>query len=630
MCGIVIGVNTKWGNDPLSTLSHRGPDFSNFIKKNNIFMGHTRLSILDLSKTGNQPMVSNDKNYIMVYNGEIYNHIEVREKLILKGYIFRGTSDSETLLNSWIEWGKNCLKLLNGIFAFGIYDIKRKKLYIARDRFGVKPQYFYHCGNTIAFSSEIKTFLNIKNFNSEIEPNALVNYLTFLWSPGEITMYKNIKKILPGTISELDLEKMSFKSSKFFLEPESNDYWDYTEKDWVKIIDEKLNQAVERQMLSDTPIGYFLSGGLDSSLLVAMARTQFPSKKIECFTIDQFRGSNQKGYSDDLPFAKKVSEFLDINLNVIYDRAMWVDFFDKMIWHLDEPQADLAPINVSKISKQAKLMGIKVLIGGAGGDDIFSGYRRHMAAIFNDKINLLPKPILSIISKTIHSFSSSNHIFRRMKKLTRDWDKGSNQQLMGYFNWLPNELTISKIFSNKVYNEVKNYDPYNYGLNILSSKTNSQLIDKLLMLEQKTFLIDHNLNYTDKLSMLHGVEARVPYLDNDLVELTTHIPQNFKIRKGISKYILKKVAEKYLPDDVIYRSKTGFGAPLDDLLESDFKFIIQKYLNEKKIKEDNIFNHKTISEILNKNKQGDVSYNYNILSLLSIQSWLKQFPWSIN
>tara|TARA_B100000886_G_scaffold339663_1_gene305810 strand:- start:771 stop:2102 length:1332 start_codon:yes stop_codon:yes gene_type:complete len=443
-------------------------------------------------------------------------------------------------------------------------------------------------------------------------------------------MYKNIKKILPGTISELDLEKMSFKSSKFFLEPESNDYWDYTEKDWVKIIDEKLNQAVERQMLSDTPIGYFLSGGLDSSLLVAMARTQFPSKKIECFTIDQFRGSNQKGYSDDLPFAKKVSEFLDINLNVIYDRAMWVDFFDKMIWHLDEPQADLAPINVSKISKQAKLMGIKVLIGGAGGDDIFSGYRRHMAAIFNDKINLLPKPILSIISKTIHSFSSSNHIFRRMKKLTRDWDKGSNQQLMGYFNWLPNELTISKIFSNKVYNEVKNYDPYNYGLNILSSKTNSQLIDKLLMLEQKTFLIDHNLNYTDKLSMLHGVEARVPYLDNDLVELTTHIPQNFKIRKGISKYILKKVAEKYLPDDVIYRSKTGFGAPLDDLLESDFKFIIQKYLNEKKIKEDNIFNHKTISEILNKNKQGDVSYNYNILSLLSIQSWLKQFPWSIN
>ena len=631
MCGIVGSVNAKWVKDPLKFISHRGPDFQDSITTDNVFLGHTRLSILDLSDLGNQPMLSPDSRFSLVYNGEIYNHLSIREELLKKGYKFKSVSDTETLLYSWIEWGQACVNRFNGIFAFAIFDKKKYKLFIVRDQFGVKPLYIYKKQNTIAFSSEIKALINLESFDSTLNFESIVNYLTFLWSPGSRTMYRYVNKLLPGNMivvntKTYEVSNQDLRHKKLF----NGDYWELSEEEWIKKIDHGLNEAVENQLLSDAPLGFFLSGGLDSSLLVAIAKNQSQNGIIECFTINQYKDSKTDGFIDDLPYAKKVAKHLDISLNIIDSRYNWMDSFDDMIWQLDEPQADLAPINLMMISRYAKSLGIKVLIGGTGGDDVFSGYRRHQALFLNSFFDYLPSVFLKITSNFISllKFNNSTKI-RRIKKISRDWGDSQSNQMMGYFNWLPNDQFIFEILSTKVTEKIRHYNPYSYGQKLLQENLNLSKIDQMLMLEQNTFLIDHNLNYTDKLSMVEGVEARVPYLDKNLVQLSGHIPEHFKMKKQISKYILKKVAEKYLPKDVIYRSKTGFGAPVNELMKKEFKQMITKNLNSDKICKDGIFDAITVEKILQENKSGIADYNYNILSLLSIQSWLKQYPWKV-
>ena len=630
MCGIVGSINIKWSKDPLLSIINRGPDYQDFINIKNVFLGHTRLSIQDLSSLGNQPMQSSDGRFTLVYNGEIYNHWQIRENLIKKGYTFNSTSDTETLMYSWVEWGQDAINYFNGIFAFAIHDMKENKLFIVRDQFGVKPLYIYSKGGKIAFSSEIKAFINTKDFDSTLNFESIVNYLTFLWSPGPRTMYKYVNKLIPGQIIEIDTKTLATKQnrvppSKLF----NGEYWDLSESEWIKKIDDKLNVAVEKQLLSDAPLGYFLSGGLDSSLLVAIAKTQRPNNKLECFTIDQFKDSSGDGFIDDLPYAKKVAKYLDVSLNIIDGRDDWVNLFDKMIWQLDEPQADLAPINVSIISSFAKNMGIKVLIGGAGGDDVFSGYRRHQALLLNSKLDYFPRYLFKMLSSLIQDIPFSNTKIRRLKKFSRDWGADDFDQLLGYFNWLPSNHFVFEMFSDKSLSKILDYNPYSYGKKILSECSVMSKLDQLLVLEQKTFLIDHNLNYTDKLSMVEGVEARVPYLDFDLVKLAGHIPQSMKMKNNIPKYILKKVAEKYLPKDVINRSKTGFGAPVKELMKNEFTNLILRDLSKENIEKDGIYNYPVIEKMITDNDRGKADYSYNILSLLSIQSWLKQFPWTI-
>ena len=281
------------------------------------------------------------------------------------------------------------------------------------------------------------------------------------------------------------------------------------------------------------------------------------------------------------------------------------------------------------ISRYAKSLGIKVLIGGTGGDDVFSGYRRHQALLLNNSLEFIPKPFLKILSKFIKHIPSSNNSMRRLKKISRDWGQNKTNQILGFFNWLPSNQFFLKIISDQLLSKIQNYEPYSYGENLLSQNAEVSDLDQVLILEQNTFLIDHNLNYTDKLSMSEGVEVRVPYLDKDLIKLAGHIPQKFKIRNHVPKYILKKVAEKYLPKDIIYRSKTGFGAPVNELIKNNFSAMITEVLNNDTINKDGIFNGQTIEKIILENKNGTADYNYNILSLLAIQSWLNQFPWKI-
>jgi asparagine synthase (glutamine-hydrolysing) len=622
MCGILGNYGSSSDDfmkvTSLEDIGHRGPDSMGYYKNKNVYLGHTRLSILDVSERGNQPMFSEDGQYIIIFNGEIYNHLELR-KAVLSDVEFNSTCDTETVLKGLIKEGKKFIDRLNGIFAFSFYNLKTNDFIIVRDHFGIKPLYYYKSEKEISFSSELKAINGFVK-NKSINTKALRNYVNFLWSPGEDTPINEIKKLLPGHYLSGNVNDIkNIKSKRFYSIPFRGDYFQKKENEIVDLLEAKLVKAVERQMLSDVPIGFFLSGGLDSSLLVAIAKKLYPEKSMECFTI-KINHDNKEGFSDDLHYAEKVAKFLNVNLNIVEANVDIMSSFDKLIYHLDEPQSDPAPINILNICNLAKSKGIKVLIGGTAGDDLFSGYRRHQALRFEKYFEAIPLLLRKGIKKISSKLDKRKPIYRRFSKLVKDIDKSKEARLLGYFDWIDKD-TLSGLFIDKIKDD--KYAFFKELSSLIPEGTKD--LNKMLFWELNTFLVDHNLNYTDKASMATGVEVRVPFLDKDLVEFSTLIPPELKMKGSETKYILKKVAERYLPNEVIYRSKTGFGAPIRTWILNDMSALINQYLNKKTVVERGIFDYEKIEDLIEKNRKGLVDASYTIWSLLAIESWMRQF-----
>lgn len=628
MCGIAgcIGVNKYNIANVIESISHRGPDSSGFFSEDKVFLAHTRLAIQDLSENGNQPMFSVCGRYVIIFNGEIYNHLDVRKKDD-RNIFYRSTGDTETVLNAYIQYGHSCLNMLNGIFALAIYDRQENELFVARDQMGVKPLYIYSDNKVLLFSSEIKTFLNF-NIDKTLNNKAFANYLSFLWAPGTITPFENVKKLLPGHYIKVKVgqEQKMPSAVKYYNAPFTGMYTKKSEEKLVDELENKLVEAVKRQMLSDVPVGFFLSGGLDSSLIVAIAKKLYPDKKLTCFTIDMNEwGSQLEDFSDDLSYAKKVSDYLRVELNIVKANIDIVKDFDKMVWHLDEPQADPAPLNVLNIATLAREKGIKVLLGGTAGDDLFSGYRRHQALSYEKYFNLIPQFAGRLLRKMIHKLPMSNSSMRRLRKIIKDIDKTTQERMSGYFKWLDTSTMLS-LFSKEWQKKLEGYDPAIYfeELNKDIPLENS-LLNRILYWEMSTFLVDHNLNYTDKMGMAAGVEVRVPYLDLELVEFSKTLPPKLKMKGNETKYILKKVAERYLPQEIVYRSKTGFGAPVRKWVVNDLENMISENLSSEKIKKRGIFDAEKVCELISNNKKGKIDASYAIWCLLAIESWMQQF-----
>lgn len=628
MCGIVGVISKNCETDLLKSLekiSHRGPDSSgNYVFKD-LGLGHKRLAIQDVSSNGNQPMISDCGNYIIIFNGEIYNHHEIRVGLQSK-FKFKSQSDTETLLYGFMEYGSDILNKLNGIFAFSVFNKKTNKLFIARDQFGVKPLYYYSDPNLFWFSSEIKSILPLK-FNNSISKQALFNYLTFLYSPAEKTPFKNVLKLLPGHYIELDVEDhTAFSITNYYDIPFNGTLSKKSEKELIDELEQKLIKAVDRQLLSDVPVGFFLSGGLDSSAIVAIARKLHPDKPFDCYTIKTKENQNaEDGFADDLPYARLVAEHLKVNLIEVESSIDIVRQFDKMIYHLDEPQADPAPLNVLQICEQARKDGCVVLLGGAAGDDLFSGYRRHQALYVEKYLRVIPMFTRKIIHGIVGRLPQDYPFFRRMRKLTQHIHLSKEDRLVGYFSWLKKE-TLHNLFSEKNKTTLSNHNPTNilkeYLKNIPDEKT---MLNQMLYLEMKFFLVDHNLNYTDKMSMATGVEVRVPFLDKELVEFSCTIPTHLKMKGVTTKYLLKKVMEKYLPHSVIYRPKSGFGAPIREWIKYEMDNLVKEYLSGDTISRRKIFSFYEVQQLIDDNKTGKIDASYTIWSLLSIESWMRQF-----
>lgn len=650
MCGIAGYFYTKPPNNSIDMNQlqmHRGPDSngSMYFDNNKVGLFHQRLSIIDLSSAGKQPMTSScDKCGIgihLTYNGEIYNYRELKQRLIDRGHVFKSNSDSEVIIHLYAEYGLDAIKMLNGIFSFALYDnrddeqedgIQKGDLIIARDHLGVKPLYYAKSTSGVSFASELKTLLLDPNISRELDHQAIYSYMTFLWSPSPNTPLHHVKKLEPGHFF-IVRNGTIIENKRFYEIPIEMNKLELSESDLIEQTREKIKQAVTKQMVADVPIGAFLSGGLDSSSIVAIMKEIEPDYEINCYSIGfkEYGDKSAEGFTSDLYYAKKVANRLGVKLHTLEIDSSIHNDLAEVIYHLDEPQADPAPINALKIAERANEHGLKVLMSGAGGDDIFTGYRRHYALMQEKYWSWLPKSMRKLIQIPAErqlqgrGFGSESAVIRRISKAFGYAGLPHEERLASYFYWshpairrkILTPTTLAKISDTRGAQALHN--------TLANLPSNHAAIDKMLYLECKHFLTDHNLNYTDKMTMARSIETRVPLLDLNLVEWAFKLPNSLKQNKSTGKYIFKKSMESYLGKDIIYRKKTGFGAPLRKWIHKDLTDFIGEYLSEKSINERGLFNYNEIKTLIAADKCGKIDASYSIYSLLNIEMWCRIF-----
>lgn len=627
MCGIA-GFQGRFDSKLLgqmaNAIAHRGPDdFGEWHSpESGVALAHRRLAIIDLSPLGHQPMSDASGTAVIVFNGEIYNFRELRRELEAEGYGFRGHSDTEVLLALYRARGEAMLAILNGIFAFAIYDQADQTLFLACDAMGVKPLYFSEGRDGFVFASELKALLARGGVTGSLDVAALFRTLGFLWSPGGATPIKGVRRLGPGEALRVKdgriIRRWRWAGSTWVAEPLELDA-----AEAIRQVREGVRTAVHRQMVADVPVGAFLSGGLDSSAVVAMAREVSPD--IDCFTIDT-GAVRDAGVTDDLPYARLVAKHLGVKLHEIQvDSSRMAADLERMVFQLDEPLADPAPLNVLYISQLARQHGVKVLLSGAGGDDLFTGYRRHRALMLERYWGWLPVAARQGLRNMTSRMGQAGTLGRRLVKAFAHADLPPDQRLAGYFLWA-DPARVLGLFAPEhraaLAGEAMAAPLEDY---LATLPPGLPPLQRMLALEQRFFLADHNLLYTDKMSMAAGVEVRVPFLDSDLVQLANRLPPGLKQRGAEGKWVLKKAMEPYLPHEVIYRPKTGFGAPLRHWLRHELRELVDDMLSADTLRRRGLFDPTAVANLVADDRAGRVDAAYTILGLVCIEIWCWKF-----
>jgi len=633
MCGIagfVGGFDQTLLKQMTDVIAHRGPDGEGqwYSEDNTVALGHRRLSIIDLSDAAKQPMLSQDSRYTVVFNGEIYNFHQLAKEMQERGYEFNENSDTAILAPLYDCFGPKMLDSLDGIFAFAIWDNVEKTLFAARDHLGIKPFYYSKTEKGLLFASEIKALLQETTVDKEINPEGLFAYLTYLWSPGAHTMLKSVKKLLPGHYMLIE-KSGEYQLHEWYKTPQPeliNSKPKYNKQTSPSDVLNLLDEVVNEQLVSDVPLGTFLSGGVDSSAIAASIALQ-DERTLQAFCM-RFNGDasmKEEGFSEDIEYARQVAAaYPNIHLNEVTVDSTCLDGLEEMVYFLDEPQADPAPLYVREISKQARDQGIKVLMSGTGGDDIFSGYRRHHVTNFMHKMRFVPHICMSSFASLLNRFPVSGGLKRRFNKLSgllqnTDIEKAliesfhytSKHTLFGLLEpeWKQRYLDKQVDHLETSLSETKGQHPLN----------------QQLYMEQHGFLPDHNLNYTDKLGMAEGMEIRVPLLDKRMLDMAATLPPQMKIKGNNTKYIFKKALEGRLSKDVLYRSKAGFGAPMRQWLTTVAADKVEELLFSRTFEERGIFNISNVKTLWENTKNGTQDGAYTLFSLMVIELWFRQF-----
>ncbi len=627
MCGIA-GFQGEFSASLLplmsNALANRGPDHQAYWHnaEKGIGLVHARLSIIDLSARSNQPLWDSSDRYCIVFNGEIYNYRELRDELIKQGCTFQSNGDGEVILYAYIRGGIESFKRLNGIYAFAIWDNLSEELLVVRDPFGVKPLYYAQVPSGFIFSSEIKALLCSPDIPRDLDHTALWQALTYLWVPGPRTTLSTVRKLTPGNY--LRVKNRAVIEQKAFAEyPAFEPAFNGSLREGVQQTRHLLEQAVQRQLVADVPVGAFLSGGVDSSAICHFAAKAL-DKQLQCFTIE-LQGGEAEDMADDLHYAKLMAKHLGVPLEVVQVTPDIVHDLPRMLFALDEPQADPAPINALYISEKAREMNIKVLLSGAGGDDIFSGYRRHYALLQEKLWSWLPTTSRDILRSATAALPQNSQLTRRISKAFNYANIPAIDRLISYFFWIKPQQSLA-LFNPTIRAGIAANDiAAPLRATLADGIAGSQPLNQMLYLEQKYFLLDHNFNYTDKTSMAAGVEVRVPFLDPDLVTFANRLPIDWKYKGREGKWILKKSLEDILPHDVLYRPKTGFGAPLRAWLRGPLKPFVEDMLSVSAINKRGIFDSKTVQQLIIDDRNGKIDAAYTIFSLICIEIWARQF-----
>jgi len=625
MCGLAGFINGS--NQPcdientlkhmISTLNHRGPDDTGiWVDKNNrIGIGHKRLSILDLSEEGKQPMISESGRYLIAYNGEIYNHIELSKRLNKIGIKFRGHSDTEVILASFEVWGfKQSLSSFIGMFAFALWDRIENKLYLVRDRLGIKPMYYGYVNGSFVFASELKAFLVFPKFQAIISREAIALYLRHNYIPAPYSIYQNIHKLSPGCILELDTihtKRSDYKICPYWsavdiTERGVNNQFLGSENEAVEHLDTLLRDAVKLRMVADVPIGAFLSGGIDSSLVTALMQSQ-SNLPIKTFSI----GFYEKAYNE-ANHAKAVAQFLGTEHTELYVRPEeTMAVIPKLPTIFDEPFSDSSQIPTFLVSNLAH-SHVKVSLSGDGGDELFYGYSRYsFTQDLWQKLNLLPKRI-KVVSNRISKIAA-NLGSQKMQALYEILSMGNSDDLY--------RRTIShwKNPANIVLNSIE--PPTIFG-NSNQCPRFQELAQRMMYFDLVTYLPDNILVKLDRASMGVSLEARVPILDHRVVEFAWRLPLSHKIKGKQGKWILRQLLYKYVPKELVERPKKGFGIPIGTWLRGPLRDWAESLLNENRLRQEGYFDHVPIRQKWREHLAGKEYRHYYLWDILMFQSWL--------
>ena len=572
MCGIAGFARLGARDDSSSILArmtgairHRGPDDEGFYEDERIALGHRRLSIIDLAG-GHQPMSTEDESLWIVYNGEIFNHAELRGPLEQLGHRFRTRCDTEVILHSYEAYGCDCVNHFRGMFAFALWDRSRRRLFCARDRLGKKPFYYYFDGNLFAFASEIKALLEHPDISTSFEESVLPEYLSFGYVSEERTLFRGIHKLMPGHCLVLDCggERPELEIRQYWDVPRPQSYDRGDDRAWIDECRDRLHEAVRTRLMSDVPLGVFLSGGVDSSTIAAVTTRMVPGP-VQTFSVGY-----REGEHSELGYARQVANHLGTDHHeVLVDREGFFQALPRFIWHEDEPITWPSSIPLGFVAELASRR-VKVVLTGEGGDELFAGYARYRHHLMNSRhlrwYRLAPLAVRRRIRSAIATTSLLNGDLRRKLGHTvvgRDADLGS-LYLDNFYSALP-EAAHARLFGPRSGQE--NFLAY------WNAEPQPSLLARLLYADQKTYLVEL-LMKQDQMSMSASIESRVPLLDHHFVEFAARCPDHMKLRGGVGKYILRKVAEEYVPYDILYRKKMGFPTPIREwLLHPDSAWI---------------------------------------------------------
>ncbi len=626
MCGIAGIMNG--GNAQLlacmnTAIAHRGPDDEGveWFANSSSGLAHRRLSIIDLSPAGHQPMCNQAGHLWITFNGEIYNYAEIREELESAGVRFRSHSDTETLLYSYERWGEECLNKLNGMFAFAVYDERRQKLFAARDRLGIKPLYYHYKNGCLVFASEIKAILSSTLVPKRPDLCALHTPARFQVSP--LTGFQDILKLPPGHCLSLQDGRLSVRQ-----------YWSLhptevpgSDPELIEKLDGLLSDSVRLQMRADVPVGVFLSGGLDSSIVSALVRVN-TRQDVHSFTT-KFATADQKfeRMTPDEIYARQVAKQFEFKYHEFEIEPKIDDLLPQMVWHLDEPVSEPAAINTYLISRAARDLGIVVLLNGMGGDEVFGGYRKQLACLMADSYQaIVPDAVRRMVQRAAELLPVATS--RRGLKQVR-WAKRflsfasaprTDRVLMADLSLTPDQF--QKMFGNRM----SYYDTHffksqsgRFTPNGLSYLTQMCLNDTLI------FLPEHNLTFSDKASMAAGIESRPPLIDHRIVEFMFSVAPRERIHGTTQKHLLKKVARKYLPDNVIYRPKSPFNSPLRSWVRGPLSTMVADLLSEDSLRKRGLYDPAYVAGLIARDKQGIEDNAYLIWTLLTNEIWFRTF-----
>ena len=578
-------------------IAHRGPDSEGYYTDENIALGFRRLSIIDLNN-GSQPIYNEDKSKVIIFNGEIYNFEPLREDLIKKGHTFTTKTDTEVILHGYEEYGEKILDKLRGMFAFVIYDKNTKELFAARDFYGIKPFYYAKMGNTFIFGSEIKSFLIHPHFKKELNSKMLEYYLTFQYSPGNETFFKNVYKLMPGHYLKYKKGKLEVKK---YYEIKFKEDKTKTYDEWKKGIKKRLADSIKAHKISDVEVGSFLSSGVDSSFIAASSDVD------KTFTV----GFNNEKYSE-ISYAKDLSEKINTqNISKVITKEEYFKKLPNIIYYMDEPVADPSAIALYFVTELAS-ENVKVSLSGEGADEIFGGYNIYQEPLTDAWYYKLPYPIRFVIGKVASIFPHKrgiNFLIRRGKKL--------EDRFVGNA-FIFNNHEVKKILKNK--RQTKGFQdltkPYYEKVKDKDEVTKMQYIDF------NFWLIGDILTKADKMSMANSLEVRVPFLDRPLIDYALGLPTEFKTDKNTTKKIFRDIASEVLEDKVSTKKKLGFPVPIRVWLKED-----ETYESVRKVfmQDNKFFNQKAILKLLDDHKKGKADNSRKIWTIYVFLIWYEIF-----